>query len=217
MNVVYEDKSVKFEKIFSGKYHSFILDEQKRVWAFGLNQWGQLGVGDDQDYNTPTLVKDLIGIPIEQVACGKFHTLFRSVNGDVYVCGKNDRSQLGIITCTGSVWSPQKIEKFSSCIHIACGSDHSLAIVTKDNHENIEKANIKNEMKTTEQRLLYSWGEGENYNLGTGNNISKNEPEMIRWKVIQEFGKEKDNRPKSVSLNVFQVEAGKGYTLVLTQ
>lgn len=42
-------KSTKFVKAFCGSYHTFLLHESNTLYAFGLNNYGQLGIGREVD------------------------------------------------------------------------------------------------------------------------------------------------------------------------
>jgi alpha-tubulin suppressor-like RCC1 family protein len=61
----------------SPSFLSQVIDEG-RVFAFGSNSDGQLGLGDRAEHSGPVLVKALEGIRIRQVASGKGFSLFLS-------------------------------------------------------------------------------------------------------------------------------------------
>ncbi|OUM62417.1 hypothetical protein PIROE2DRAFT_11267 [Piromyces sp. E2] len=136
--VMQDGKKVKFSRVFSGKYHAFLLDEEKHAYGFGSNQWGQLGTSSDMDEEEPVIIKELINTPIKEIACGNFHTLFLSEHGSVFACGKNDRYQIGFNSGTGSVLTPKLLTPLKNCIHIACGYNHSMAIVDTEFYEDDE-------------------------------------------------------------------------------
>ena len=46
----------KFDKLFVDINHSLILKESNQLFIFGRNADGQLGLGDNNDKNTPTLL-----------------------------------------------------------------------------------------------------------------------------------------------------------------
>jgi len=43
------------------------------------------------------LLEDLSAIIIKEIACGYYHTLVLSENGEVFAFGRNDKGQLGIV------------------------------------------------------------------------------------------------------------------------
>ena len=72
-----------------------VVDSQNNVFSFGGNNRGQLGVGDEEDRNTPTLIEALRDIKITSVSSSNFHSMFLSEDGHVYVCGGNEKGKLG--------------------------------------------------------------------------------------------------------------------------
>lgn len=55
----------------------------------------QCGLGSTDDELNPTCVSSLLGIRIERVAAGLWHTVCVSADGDVYAFGGNQFGQLG--------------------------------------------------------------------------------------------------------------------------
>ncbi|ORX43387.1 RCC1/BLIP-II protein [Piromyces finnis] len=221
-SVLHNNKKIKFNRVFSGKYHTFLLDEEKHVYGFGANQWGQLGTTFDTDEEEPVLIKELIQTPIKEIACGNFHSLFLSESGNVFACGKNDRYQIGFNSESGSILSPKELKPIKNCVHIACGANHSMAIVNNNYYSNF--VNNKHETTTNNkiyiedvsdslQYILYGWGDGESYNLGTGSNTCKNILKSIDFKIFVN----KYCRPRKVAIQLKSVEAGNGFTLLLTK
>jgi len=73
------------------------------VFAWGLNNWGQLGVGDRFNTCTPKRVKDLDPIDgdngkdyVVDIQGGEHHSIARTKDGLVYCWGKNDEGQCGL-------------------------------------------------------------------------------------------------------------------------
>ncbi|XP_050244298.1 ultraviolet-B receptor UVR8-like isoform X1 [Quercus robur] len=65
----------KHAKIVScGARHSTILTEDGKLFSWGWNKYGQLGLGDSADRNIPSLVSTDGSLPTN-VACGWWHTL----------------------------------------------------------------------------------------------------------------------------------------------
>ncbi|XP_060578090.1 protein RCC2-like [Ruditapes philippinarum] len=69
---------VKIRTIVSGccSTHSFLIDTEGKVYAFGRNEKGQLGVGNLNRVDKPTIVDCLSGYNIVDAACGRNHSLF---------------------------------------------------------------------------------------------------------------------------------------------
>ncbi|KAL2333288.1 hypothetical protein Fmac_014501 [Flemingia macrophylla] len=65
------------------------------VLTFGWGLYGQCGQGSTDDELSPTCVSSLLGIRLEGVAAGLWHTVCTSADGDVYAFGGNQFGQLG--------------------------------------------------------------------------------------------------------------------------
>lgn len=76
-----------------GRAHTLALLEDGTAWAWGDNQYGQLGDGTLIDRSAP--VRVALDVPIAAVAAGSNHSVALTQDGDVYTWGANDRGQLG--------------------------------------------------------------------------------------------------------------------------
>ena len=79
--------------IFCGNQHSFYINDKKQLFAWGLNNHGQLGIGNKYDTAVPTRVKDLDPFEddyVVEVAGGEHHSIARTNDGLVYCWGRND-------------------------------------------------------------------------------------------------------------------------------
>ena len=70
--------------VAAGYYTSFAIDEGGGVWAWGRNDYGQLGLGDEESRETP---EKLALTNVTQVAAGDYHTLFLTDDGQLYGAG----------------------------------------------------------------------------------------------------------------------------------
>jgi alpha-tubulin suppressor-like RCC1 family protein len=62
-------------KISSGWGHNLILTAEGKVWSWGWNQDGQLGIGSTEHSAVPRQVPGLTGVKIVDVAAGSDHSL----------------------------------------------------------------------------------------------------------------------------------------------
>uniref|UniRef100_A0A3B4DTS3 X-linked retinitis pigmentosa GTPase regulator n=1 Tax=Pygocentrus nattereri TaxID=42514 RepID=A0A3B4DTS3_PYGNA len=83
-------------KIACGDEHTALITENGKLFMFGSNNWGQLGLGTKASVNKPTCVKALKSEKVKLVACGRTHTLVYTSRGNLYAAGGNNEGQLGL-------------------------------------------------------------------------------------------------------------------------
>ena len=90
----------KIAKIGSGDYHSFAIDKDGNVYAWGLNTFSQTGIptseSRDDTILVPTLVKNLAGYKIKELDGGAHHTISCTESGQVLIWGRIDNKQGGM-------------------------------------------------------------------------------------------------------------------------
>jgi alpha-tubulin suppressor-like RCC1 family protein len=111
--------------IAGGKYHSLALKSDGAVWAWGNNDYGQLGNGTSDLSNTPVPVIGLNGI--SSLAAGEGHSLALNSYGAVWSWGLNDDGQLGKGNYT-NINTPGQVKGLSGVSVITAGGHHSLVI-----------------------------------------------------------------------------------------
>jgi alpha-tubulin suppressor-like RCC1 family protein len=122
---------IKIIQVIGRRYFSLFLTNTGQVYACGLNDYGQLGLGDVDNIYKPELIKSLNHVNIIQISAGEDYSLFLTDTGDVYACGKNGYGQLGLNDHTHRD-KPTLITTFSSgkfpikIIQVSAGVDHSL-------------------------------------------------------------------------------------------
>ncbi|KAL2310422.1 hypothetical protein Nmel_002074, partial [Mimus melanotis] len=67
-----------------------------KLYMFGSNDWGQLGLGSKNTVSKPTCVKALKPEKPKLAVCGRNHTLVYTEKGNVYAAGGNSEGQLGL-------------------------------------------------------------------------------------------------------------------------
>ncbi|XP_053987652.1 uncharacterized protein LOC128881032 [Hylaeus volcanicus] len=111
----------------AGQYHSVALTADGRVFTWGWGVHGQLGHGNTDEKDTPTLVTSLLGVFIRSISAGHAHTLALSAEGIVYAFGCNVFGQLGIGSNVKSS-VPMKVSLPENIYLVTTRYFHNLAV-----------------------------------------------------------------------------------------
>lgn len=112
--------------------HKFVLTGEGVLYAWGNNQYGQLGFAPEEgDGVTPanTSKPTIVDGTWSKVAAGGKHSAAISTDGHLYVAGWNGKGQLGLgDTDNRSEWTETAEDK--TFTDVACGNDYTLVIAT---------------------------------------------------------------------------------------
>ncbi|OMJ86156.1 hypothetical protein SteCoe_12355 [Stentor coeruleus] len=127
------------------------MEDFTEVFVWGSDQFGQLGLGNNQHktYSLPRFCS--FNILIKSVSCGDQHSGFISSEGHIYTMGSNLEGRLGISDLNIKFSSsPCLVEslKTEECLQLSCGGGHTIAIMQGGN--------------------AYAWGQGDSGALGLG-------------------------------------------------
>lgn len=89
----YENVNNGWSEISAGNYHNLGIKNSK-LYAWGLNSFGQLGNGDNRNQEFPQRIGNKTDWV--QVAAGNYHSLALNNSGVVYSFGSNAQGQLGL-------------------------------------------------------------------------------------------------------------------------
>ena len=115
--------------IAAGYLHSLAVSRDGTVWAWGINERGQLGDGTFINRYGPVQVTGLP--PIQAAAGGQYHSVFLGRDGSVWACGADLHGALGIGGTTWRDWrrsTPVRVLNLSNVEAIAAGGQSSLAV-----------------------------------------------------------------------------------------
>ena len=144
--------------ISTGYTHNLAIGSNGQLYAWGYNQYGQLGNGTTNSYPSPLIVNLPGGITPTAIAAGGNHSLAIGSNGRLYTWGDNEYGQLGNGTTNNST-TPVTITLPVTPTAIYAGYDYSLAIGSNGR--------------------LYAWGDNSQGQLGNGTTISSTTPVTV--------------------------------------
>ncbi|CAG9311706.1 unnamed protein product [Blepharisma stoltei] len=149
-----------------GGYHNAAITEDGDVWVWGRNDVHQLGINFSKTPKDeighvalrPIKLKSLNEFCIKGIACGEAHTLALDSDGVIHIFGWAEDGQLGI--------SPSELKDGMMTTEIKEIQSIKQKI-TKVSAGSIFSACL------TESGEVYVWGNGEQGQLGLGNNIKR--------------------------------------------
>ena len=92
-------QSHKISMVACGNEHSLFLGFNGSLWSAGKNDYGQLGIGNNNSFSDSadlSLIGSLQGIPFQQITAGAWHSFAVTVSGTVFGWGRNNHGQLGL-------------------------------------------------------------------------------------------------------------------------
>lgn len=157
---------VRIDKVVCGSYHTLAVSqgEQQGVYAMGLNNYGQLGLGDYDPRPNAEAIPGAAwrGEPIVELGAGEHHSLALSSSGTVFAFGRHDFGQLGITGLSERAMNaPHAVHGMPRIRQIAVGGNHNLAVAAET------------------KAAVYSWGYGEMHQLGHGAERDERMPKEI--------------------------------------
>ena len=157
-------------QVAAGGGHTVFVTADGLVFACGGNYSGQLGLGDAEDREVPTLVTgQLQGKAVVYAAAGN-HTLCITADGSLFAWGLNSSGQLGVGDVkTRCVPTMVTTLQGKQVVHVAAGNlpGHTVC--------------------STAGGAVFTWGDGANGKLGLGDDRSdKLVPTQVRGELQNE-------------------------------
>ncbi|XP_033616198.1 X-linked retinitis pigmentosa GTPase regulator isoform X2 [Fukomys damarensis] len=218
-----------------GDEHTAVVTGNNKLYMFGSNNWGQLGLGSKSTVNKPTCVKALKPEKVQFAACGRNHTLVLTVQGNVYAAGGNNEGQLGL-------GDTEERNTF-----------HRISFFTSQHNIKQLSAGSNTSAALSADGRLFMWGDNSEGQIGLNNIINVCVPHQVNigkpisWIAcgyyhsafvtmdgeLYTFGEPESGKlglPKELLINhrtpqlvagipekVIQVACGGGHTVVLTE
>lgn len=172
--------------VAAGSGHSVLLQSDGTVWAWGINNFGQLGNGTTIASATPVRVQGLTSV--KAIAAGEHFTVALREDGTVWTWGFNGQGQLGNNTQVNALLPVQAGTAgnyLTGIVAVAAGREHSVALC--------------------EDGTVRTWGRNLNGQLGDGSTSRRLLPVQV---VVS-------SAPLVYLDNVRAVAAGAEHTIAL--
>ncbi|CAK7227070.1 hypothetical protein SBRCBS47491_006444 [Sporothrix bragantina] len=179
-------RGVHIAKIACGSYHSFALDKKGEVYAWGLNNFGQLnveqGAGDtDATVLNATVVEGLEGHRVADIDGGEHHSVACTDDGKLFTWGRIDGHQLGLAASTftedNSIFDEFGKPRILKAPTLVPGVPSTVTAVN---------AGTDNTFALTSEGKVYSWGFSGNYQTGQGTTDDILVPTLIDNTAVRE-------------------------------
>lgn len=158
-------KDNNWKSAFCGDAYTIGLKTDGTIWAWGENQYGQLGLLST--INCPMPFQIGTDNRWQSVSCGWYHTVALKSNGTLWAWGYNSTGQLGLGD-TENRLSPVQVGADTDWQAVACGGLHTVALKTNG--------------------TLWAWGCNSNGQLGLGDTAKRTTPVQIgtdnHWKSV---------------------------------
>ena len=150
---------------------SLAIKTDGTLWAWGLNNYGQLGLSDVTNRSSPVQVGALTNWL--SAACGYQSSIAVKTDGTLWAWGRNDGGQLGLnVSYTVSYSSPKQVGTLTNWRGVTSRGSFCLAVKTDG--------------------TLWAWGGGGFGELGLGNTTSYSSPKQVgaltNWQLISAGG-----------------------------
>eukprot|EP00824_Muranothrix_gubernata_P020693 TRINITY_DN4136_c0_g1_i1.p1 TRINITY_DN4136_c0_g1~~TRINITY_DN4136_c0_g1_i1.p1 ORF type:complete len:700 (+),score=115.76 TRINITY_DN4136_c0_g1_i1:59-2101(+) len=146
-----------------GHCHSLAINEKGEVFSWGCGEDGRLGHGlNFRNHTVPTQISALQNRRVVKAACGALHSAVLTDNGEVFTWGGGDYGLLGHGDETGHPF-PVRIETLLGHRVVSVSAGHCFTNALTDDGQ------------------LYSWGLGDNGELGHGDSVDRPLPCRIEF------------------------------------
>eukprot|EP01125_Pyxidicula_operculata_P011631 TRINITY_DN3812_c0_g2_i2.p1 TRINITY_DN3812_c0_g2~~TRINITY_DN3812_c0_g2_i2.p1 ORF type:complete len:2464 (-),score=554.47 TRINITY_DN3812_c0_g2_i2:160-7446(-) len=148
-------------KVATKGYFTLVVTDEGKLFSFGENSYGQLGLGHRENQNRPQLVVGLAHKKVVDISCGMFHSLALTDEGQLYAWGRNKHGQLGLGT-TVDHDSPHLVSFFSSkkVVKMSCGLNYTMVM--------------------TDTNQLFAFGNNTHGQLGLSNTHMQPTPQLVQ-------------------------------------
>jgi RHS repeat-associated protein len=117
--------------VSAGTWDCFAVTEDGRLFGWGFNDSGQLGLGITGTNVVPAQVIGLTNVVL--ASGGDYHSLALQADGSAWAMGTNTSGQLGIVASTNNSLIPVPVSISKSVVSVSAGGAHSTALDSMGN------------------------------------------------------------------------------------
>lgn len=152
---------VTFESLSGWGNSTYSLGSDGNAYAWGENNYGQLGDGTTQSKSVPTLVQTPTGVAFTALSSTYTSAFAIGTNGNVYAWGRNDLGQLGDGTTTDHSVPVQVATPAGVTFTAISGGGATVYAIGSDNN-------------------VYAWGRNGSGQVGDGTTIDRTVPTIVQ-------------------------------------
>lgn len=161
VNILYPAGVTKWIKASAGQTHAIALGNDGNLYAWGQNNYGQLGNSSTTNSSTPIMVTKPAAVSNwTDIAAGAYHSIAIGNDGKAYTWGYNNFGQLGNGTSTNSN-IPVLVSIPNGVVPAKVFATNNACMILGTND------------------TLYSWGRNANGQLGNGTTTDSKTPAQV--------------------------------------
>ncbi|MCX7711691.1 MAG: FecR domain-containing protein [Clostridia bacterium] len=153
-------------KLAAGRSHSILRKNDGSIWAWGLNNKGQLGIGSPGTISQTTEPTQVLGyggtgnlLNISAVEAGEYFTAALKSDGTIWTWGDNSYGQLGVSTGTTSRSFPGQVAGLFNIKAVSAGVNHTVVLKSDG--------------------TVWAWGQNNYGQLGNGTTTNASNPTAV--------------------------------------
>ncbi|CAG0889811.1 unnamed protein product [Darwinula stevensoni] len=164
--------SVDVNAVACGNKHVVIVGSEGDVYSWGKGEGGRLGLGHEDDCQSPTPVTVPPDVQIQSVRCGGDGTIFLTERGIMFACGNNARNKLGLNPPTPLISLRKQNEKEKALVPTPCASVQArvVDVAMSSYHTAV----------LTETGTLVTFGRNSDGQLGRGHSRPTTSPGSVK-------------------------------------
>merc|ERR1711884_604063 len=181
-----EDVQIEYVSSGPAAVHTFAITTEGKVYSWGRNEKGQLGLNDLKDRKCPTLVTALDGYRVVKASPGKNHSLFLTDKGQVLSCGENIKSQCGVKG--NKIYKTPVLVTYDGppALRISAGQDFSALVDVQGNvwtwgSPEYGQCGHNHCVAIDDRYRAFSWGFGGYGRLGHSDTGNEHVPRLIKF------------------------------------